>query len=63
MAGGFDAPREDVAEDHLGRAAFAREIAQLATNTPDEWSTRIAIYGPWGSGKTTVMNYARPLVE
>lgn len=63
VAGGFDAARSELSEDLLGRAAFAREIASLATSTPEDWSVRIGIYGPWGSGKTTVMNYARSIVE
>lgn len=61
--GGYDAPIDVAEEDVLGRRAFAREIAHVATTAPGEWSLRIAVYGDWGSGKTSVLRLVDRLVR
>lgn len=52
---GHDAPITAEEDDVLGRSAFAAEIAELAASTPPEWSTRIGVYGEWGTGKTSIL--------
>lgn len=37
--GGYDAPLEDVNDDHLERSRFARTIYDTLASTPDDWST------------------------
>lgn len=51
-----DRPISSHQEDLLGRAGFARSLA----NTIKQWkgndSLVIALYGPWGSGKSSIKN-------
>lgn len=53
---GFDAPRTTRTEDRLGRWPFASSVYRLATDVSDGWSVRVGVYGPWGSGKTTILH-------
>src|SRR5437016_2569129 len=43
-------------EDRFGRAEFARRIAQVIAKRQDAGSIVVGIYGPWGDGKTSVLN-------
>jgi predicted KAP-like P-loop ATPase len=58
MSLGFspDRPIESAAQDLLARSSFASLLAQKIS----EWRGRerlvIALYGPWGSGKSSVKN-------
>jgi hypothetical protein len=54
---GFDAARHGRDEDHLNRWPFAQEIYRIASGGPRDWSVRIGVYGEWGSGKTSVLNF------
>lgn len=58
----YDAPIELEQDDLLGRAGFAREIAELAMGAPPTWSVRIGVYGRWGEGKTSVLQLVRRTV-
>jgi predicted KAP-like P-loop ATPase len=49
------APQEDV----LNRAPFARRIASVLLELPKGASLVIGVHGPWGDGKTTVLNFLR----
>lgn len=60
---GFDRPVYLKKEDHLNRWSFAREIYQIATSAPEKWPVRIGIYGEWGSGKTSVLNFIEIMGE
>src|SRR5690348_6522875 len=51
----FDAPIETADDDDLGRLSFAKSIAAMIHAIPAAISTRFAIYGEWGEGKTSVM--------
>jgi hypothetical protein len=53
---GHDAPITSADQDLLGGNSAARAIHRVIRSTPTGWSTRIGLYGPWGSGKTSVLN-------
>lgn len=52
-----DAPLNDPELDEFNRWPFSQRIADVIANRKDASSIIVGIYGPWGSGKTTVMNY------
>ena len=52
-----DSPLTDPKLDAFSRWNFAQEVASLIVNYPNESSIAIGIYGAWGEGKTTVINY------
>ena len=54
---GFDAPVRARESDHLNRWPFAREIYTAAVSGPKDWSVRIGVYGEWGTGKTSVLEF------
>jgi len=43
-------------EDILGRREFAKKLAGVLRNWETEESIVIALYGPWGSGKSSLIN-------
>lgn len=51
-----DKPIPNREADRLGRAGFAEAIATSIENWTDKESLVIAIYGPWGMGKTSIKN-------
>jgi len=51
-----DAPIETQASDLLGRAGFAASCAEAIANWQDGASLVIAIWGDWGSGKSSLKN-------
>jgi predicted KAP-like P-loop ATPase len=46
-------------EDLLGRRPFAKLIANRILSFHPEESFTFGIYGPWGIGKTTLLNFVR----
>lgn len=58
---GHDAPIQSAAEDLYGSAGIARAIHRVLRSAPPAWSTRVALYGPWGSGKTSILNLLEQL--
>lgn len=54
-----DNPLQDPAQDRLGYAPFARALAQALSDMPSSKGLVVAIYGPWGSGKTTILNFVK----
>jgi predicted KAP-like P-loop ATPase len=60
---GYDAARSDRVEDHLNRWPFAQEIYRIASSGPRDWSVRIGVYGEWGSGKTSVINFVNSMAR
>lgn len=54
--GGHDAPITSAAEDCLDALRSARAIHRIIKSSPAGWSTRIGLYGTWGSGKTSILN-------
>lgn len=53
-----DRPIQSTAEDLLGRAPFAQALAQAIRGWRGNDSLVIALYGPWGSGKSSIKNMA-----
>jgi hypothetical protein len=60
---GFDAAVIRREDDDLNRWPLAREIYGIATTGPKDWSVRIGIYGEWGTGKTSVLEFITALAE
>lgn len=59
-----DDPLLRIEEDQLGRSAFARFLARRIAAVPeDAGAYAIHVYGPWGSGKTTLRNFLRQELE
>jgi predicted KAP-like P-loop ATPase len=58
MSLGFspDRPIESAAQDLLARSSFASLLAQKISAWRGRESLVIALYGPWGSGKSSVKN-------
>lgn len=56
LSGGHDAPIKSQGEDFLGAALTARAIHRTIRSAPISWSTRVGLYGAWGSGKTSILN-------
>lgn len=54
-----DRPGEDPALDRLGYSPFAKHLADSVLRLPSTEGLVIAVYGAWGAGKTTVLNYIR----
>jgi predicted KAP-like P-loop ATPase len=52
-----DAPISDVADDRFRRWPFAQRIAQTIISRADPSSIVIGIFGAWGEGKTSVLNF------
>ncbi|MFG0916455.1 P-loop NTPase fold protein [Pseudomonas sp. CJQ_11] len=60
---GHDAAVTKFNEDLLGRWPIAHAIYRHIYNADGEFSTRIGLYGEWGAGKTSVLNFLRAISE
>src|SRR6056297_3189556 len=58
-----DRPLTDPSGDKFGRDQFAKRVAEILINkqTPDHLT--IGIYGKWGEGKTSVINFIKYYLE
>ena len=52
-----DAPKVDPASDRLGHARFAQRLVLVLTSLAAPQGYVIGLHGPWGSGKSTVLNF------
>ncbi len=52
-----DAPLAHPSQDRLGRSPFARALADAIADIPAEESFVFGLQGPWGAGKTSVINF------
>ena len=52
-----DKPVEAPADDYFQRYEFARRIAQVIGGRRESTSITLGVYGAWGEGKTSVMNF------
>src|SRR5947208_950089 len=58
-----DRPVSDPKDDRLGYAPFSKQLAlSIRKMLPDDGLV-IAIYGPWGTGKTTVLSFVKHYLQ
>ncbi|MCP9798310.1 AAA family ATPase [Cyanobium sp. Lug-B] len=58
-----DRPLSRKADDKLNRAPFAERVAAVLRGLPKGTGLVVGIHGPWGDGKTTVLNLLRAELE
>lgn len=58
-----DRPLSSKADDKLNRATFADRVAGVLRGLPNGTGLVVGIHGPWGDGKTTVLNILRSDLE
>lgn len=58
-----DQPIKDPGQDRLGRVGFSETLARSITDWSGQESLVIALYGPWGSGKSSVVNLCKTALE
>lgn len=58
-----DRPSIDPEDDLFGHAPFAKNLAQSISRYPSNDGLVLALYGPWGSGKSTVLNYVQHYLD
>lgn len=58
-----DRPSSDPQDDLFGHAPFAESLASSICRYPGNDGLVLALYGPWGSGKSTVLSYVRHFLE
>ena len=59
----YDTPLTDPALDGLGRAPFAKSLADSIMKMDASETFVIGLQGAWGSGKSTVLNFVREYVK
>ena len=57
MTNGHDAPVISRSSDFYNRWIIAQSISKVIQASPLDWSTRIGVYGGWGDGKTSLLNF------
>ncbi len=58
-----DRPSLDPKDDLFGHAPFAKNLADSIVRYPGSDGLVLALYGPWGSGKSTVLGYVTHYIE
>lgn len=58
-----DRPCSNPQDDLFGHAPFAESLANSICRYPGTDGLVLALYGPWGSGKSTVLSYVRHFLE
>lgn len=58
-----DRPLSSKADDKLNRTPFAERVARVLRGLPNGTGLVVGIHGPWGDGKTTVLNMLRGDLE
>ncbi len=59
----YDKPIETEKDDFLGRKRFSQHLGKALLDWQEKESLVIAIYGEWGSGKSSVINLASKYIE
>ena len=59
----YDKPIEKEKDDFLGRKRFSQHLGKALLDWQEKESLVIAIYGEWGSGKSSVINLANEHIE
>jgi KAP family P-loop domain len=60
---GHDAALSRRVDDLYERYPVAESIYRICRYTPVSYSTRIGLYGAWGSGKTSVLNFIEEIAK
>lgn len=58
-----DRPNFDPKDDLFGHAPFAKVLADSISGYPGSDGLVLALYGPWGSGKSTVLGYVGHYID
>ncbi len=58
-----DKPVEKKSDDILGYYSFAEQIVNVLKLLPEDDSFNFALCGEWGSGKTSILNLTKEIVE
>lgn len=58
-----DRPSSNPQDDLFGHAPFAKSLANSICRYPGNDGLVLALYGPWGAGKSTVLSYVRHFLE
>ncbi|MDP4537873.1 P-loop NTPase fold protein [Alkalimonas collagenimarina] len=58
-----DRPSLNPRDDLFGHAPFAESLANSICTYPGNDGLVLALYGPWGAGKSTVLSYVRHFLE
>lgn len=56
-------PSSNPQEDLFGHDPFAEILTNRVCHCPGNASLLLALYGHWGSGKSTVLSYVRHFLE
>lgn len=59
----YDKPIETEKDDFLGRKRFSKHLGKALLDWKEKESLVIAIYGEWGSGKSSVINLSSENIE
>lgn len=59
----FDKPIMNSEEDLLGRTSFSKKLGESIQSWTEKESLVIALYGKWGSGKSSVINLAKEHIK
>lgn len=59
----YDKPIETEKDDFLSRKGFSQHLGKSLLNWKEKESLVIAVYGEWGSGKSSVINLAKEFIE
>jgi predicted KAP-like P-loop ATPase len=59
----YDKPIETEKDDFLGRKRFSQHLGKALLDWKEKESLVIAIYGEWGSGKSSVINLANEYIK
>lgn len=62
-ASGPDDPVCSRERDSLRRWRVAQSIVDLVESTPADWSLRIGVFGRWGEGKSSVLQFVKSIVS
>lgn len=58
-----DYPINSADQDRLGRASISRRITEMLITAPKEHSVVFGMSGPWGSGKTSLLNMVKEQLD
>ncbi len=57
-----DTPLSKIQDDQLSRVEFAKRLALILSTKGNQDSLVVGLYGKWGEGKSTVMNFTKSFI-